>query len=482
MVGISSTAPRVTGVVITSDPNEDGRGGNDDTYAAGDVIEVTATLSESVTVDTAGGTPSIELDVGGEARQARYASGTGTDALEFSYTVAAGDDDLDGIEIAADMLDLNDGTINGGDGSGSRAVLNHIAIAADVGHKVDATAPSFVSGKTSLNGETLFVTFSEPITSVDISNIMVGPINEAPISFAIDLDNRAIVELGLDNPLTNGQTVALNLPAGAVTDAFGNTSAVASGLNITNRVWAQPTLAFTSDPGLNGPDVDTYAIGDVIEVTATFEANVSGSLTTLGSIDIGIDVGNATRRADYDPDPLAGDLLRFLYTVAESDEDTDGISVPAGEIKVSGEAIISRLNEVPVLSYAALADDVGHRVDGIRPMFVSGATDTDGTSIVLTFSEPISSADWLAMELQLNGANRQGLLGTIEAEHIDQKSVTVPLLTDFFFIDADDDVGFTFGGASVRDAAGNPNLGSRRERHHQQRASGAGGGQLGVHI
>ena len=160
-------------------------------------------------------------------------------------------------------------------------------------------------------------------------------------------------------------------------------------------------------------------------------------------------------------DPLAGDLLRFLYTVAESDEDTDGISVPAGEIKVSGEAIISRLNEVPVLSYAALADDVGHKVDGIRPMFVSGETNTDGTSIVLTFSEPISSADWHAMELQLNGANRQGLLGTIEAEHIDQKSVTVPLLTDFFFIDANDDVGFTFGGASVRDAAGNPNLGSR---------------------
>ena len=222
-------------------------------------------------MDTAGGTPSIELDVGDEARQARYASGTGTDALEFSYTVAAGDDDLDGIEIAADMLDLNGGTINGGDGSGSRAVLNHIAIAADVGHKVDATAPTFVSGETNLNGETLFVTFSEPITSVDISNIMVGPINEAPISFAIDPDDLAIVELSLDTPLTNGQTVALNLPAGAVTDAFGNTSAVASGLNITNRVWAQPTLAFTSDPSLNGPDVDTYAIGDVIEVTATFQ-------------------------------------------------------------------------------------------------------------------------------------------------------------------------------------------------------------------
>ena len=80
----------------------------------GDSIDVTVTFSDTVTVDATGGTPQLELDLGGTPRQAAYASGTGTEALVFTYNVVDKDEDTDGIAIGADKLDLNGGTLKGG--------------------------------------------------------------------------------------------------------------------------------------------------------------------------------------------------------------------------------------------------------------------------------------------------------------------------------------------------------------------------------
>ena len=66
----------------------------DGVYGAGRVVNVTVGFDEPVRYS--GGPPSLALDVGGEAREAAYASGSGTSELVFSYTVRAGDyeDDL----------------------------------------------------------------------------------------------------------------------------------------------------------------------------------------------------------------------------------------------------------------------------------------------------------------------------------------------------------------------------------------------------
>ena len=60
--------------------------------------------------------------------------------MVFSYTVAVGDDDTDGIAIVADKLALNEGTIE--DAHGNSATLTHDAVAANTGHKVDAVGPT----------------------------------------------------------------------------------------------------------------------------------------------------------------------------------------------------------------------------------------------------------------------------------------------------------------------------------------------------
>ena len=54
---------------------------------AGKTVTYTLTMSENVTVNTAGGSPTLTLNDGGTAT---YVSGSGTSALVFSYTVLAG--------------------------------------------------------------------------------------------------------------------------------------------------------------------------------------------------------------------------------------------------------------------------------------------------------------------------------------------------------------------------------------------------------
>ena len=99
-----TTAPTISSVAITSDPDEDdadlgaymvGRSGGSivqstgwasGVYRIGDDVQVTVTFSENITVT---GTPQLELDIGGSAKAAGYESVT-TTSVVFSYTVAEG--------------------------------------------------------------------------------------------------------------------------------------------------------------------------------------------------------------------------------------------------------------------------------------------------------------------------------------------------------------------------------------------------------
>jgi hypothetical protein len=72
-------------------------------------IPFTINMSKAVNVT---GTPRIAVDVGGitPTRYATYTSGSGTSTLIFTYTMVAGDVDLDGVTLTP-SIDLNGGTI-----------------------------------------------------------------------------------------------------------------------------------------------------------------------------------------------------------------------------------------------------------------------------------------------------------------------------------------------------------------------------------
>ncbi|MDE0602684.1 MAG: fibronectin type III domain-containing protein, partial [bacterium] len=129
-------APMVSAVAVTSDP------GDDDTYAKEDVIEITVTFSEPVTVT---GAPRLRIDMDPAewgAKWAAYTAGSGTASLVFTHTVAEPNLSTRGIAVLANTLELNNGTIRSAS-SGEDAVLGHSRLGHDPNHRVDwrASAP-----------------------------------------------------------------------------------------------------------------------------------------------------------------------------------------------------------------------------------------------------------------------------------------------------------------------------------------------------
>ncbi len=133
---------------------------------AGHVVTLTVNLSEAVTV--AGGTPTLTLNDGGTAT---YVSGSGTSALTFTYTVAAGQN---AANLAVTAVNLNSATIK--DGAGNAANLTG-AVTTLTGLQIDTTTPAVSSvvatgtGITSGTGDlnaghvvTLTVNLSEAVT------------------------------------------------------------------------------------------------------------------------------------------------------------------------------------------------------------------------------------------------------------------------------------------------------------------------------
>ena len=103
---------------------------------AGKVVTITLDMSEVVTVNTSGGTPTLTLNDGGTAT---YTGGSGTSALTFSYTVAAGQNTPDLMETA---VNLNGATIT--DGAGNAANLS-LAGLPQGSPEIDTTTPTVSS-------------------------------------------------------------------------------------------------------------------------------------------------------------------------------------------------------------------------------------------------------------------------------------------------------------------------------------------------
>ena len=168
---MDTTAPTISSLAITSTATAD-------YYNAGNTIQATVTFSEKVNRTN---TPQLTLNIGGSDKTANYTSGEGTASLVFEYTVASDDEDTDGIEIEADKLTLNGGTIT--DLAGNTATLTHTALQPQTSHKVGTNPnqqPSVSSLRITSNagtantykmGEKIQVTvaFSESVT-VDTTN------------------------------------------------------------------------------------------------------------------------------------------------------------------------------------------------------------------------------------------------------------------------------------------------------------------------
>ena len=223
--------------------------GTDGAYAVGDAVSATVTFNEAVDVT---GTPQLEIDAGGTPETLGYSSGSGTAALVFTgYTVAAGEEDTDGLAVAGNKLTLDGGTIRASAGGNPDAVLDHDAVPASANHRVDGVKPTLVTTgggapKPSSDGTKVILTFSEAIGSVDRTRITVES-GTTTLSTTADSMSGATVEITLTTALTSSDTsVTVELAADAVEDLAGNGIAAVAATTVSVEDNTPPTLTGAS--------------------------------------------------------------------------------------------------------------------------------------------------------------------------------------------------------------------------------------------
>ena len=434
---VDTTNPTVSSLAVTSDPDDDDEAHfhsnysslyDQGVYGIGDEIQITVTFDESVVVT---GSPQLELDVGGTSKTAGYDSASGGEVL-FSYTVAQGDSDDDGISISANKLTLNGGSIK--DSADNPANLAHSALAAQPDHEVDGirptitTDPYFASG-TSTNDDilivgeriTAYIGFSEEVTAgaphpspkqrlklnmgsstkyAEFAHAIpecvpeenedfylcvfpIGPFNWRGVHLAF----KYTIEKGdLD---TNGVSIdanALGLNGGSIKDGAGNDAVLTHGAVADDSDFpvdgvpaTVSSIEITSDPGSD----NTYGSGDRVDVTVTMTEDVYVSSTYPPTITMNI--GGSLKRGTYQRES-AGRLV-FSYTIRDGLNDDNGISFPENSVRLSngettGNYTVSDATGSSVfgsnyadLSFDAVSDDSGHKVaTSVQPPESSVAT------------------------------------------------------------------------------------------------------------
>ncbi|EFH11687.1 Ig-like domain-containing protein, partial [Teichococcus cervicalis] len=339
------------------------------TYLAGQVLEFTLTFFEPVLVDTTGGLPALDLTIGGLARAATYASGSGGTVLTFRYTVQPGEVDADGISI--DSLSLRGATLR--DVAGNDAVLALPLLPGTDGVLVDALPPAAVTLEgpapgTYRAGQTLTFTlaFSEavgtsgsPALLIDIGGVtrsaaLTGSSHPGNLVFtyaiqAGDADSDGIAVLGLD--LQNGTIRDL---AGNAYD--GSPPGIVSDLSQVQVDGVAPSVT-----AVGVPAAGAYKAGNVLEFTVTFSEAVS---LGGGQPSLAVTLGGTQVLASY-VGPIGGDTLVFHYIVQPGDTDGDGIAL--GGLSLNGGTLRDLAGNDANLSLANIGDSSGVLVDTTPP-------------------------------------------------------------------------------------------------------------------
>ena len=161
-------------------------------------------------------------------------------------------------------------------------------------------------------------------------------------------------------------------------------------------------------------------------------------------------VGRRNRTAGYDSGTGTAALV-FAYEVADGDEDSVGVSIEAGRIALNGGTIKDEADNAAELAHEALATRAGHKVDGVRPAFVSAAV--DGASLTLTYGEALDEGSRPAsgdFTVTVDGAGR-----TVNAVDVDGSTVTLTLNPAVEHGDTGIRVSYAPGANPIQDEVGN---------------------------
>ncbi|MFC1767888.1 hypothetical protein ACFLZ2_05010 [Candidatus Margulisiibacteriota bacterium] len=327
-------------------------------YKEGQTIAVRVAFDEPVTVNTSGGTPTLDLNSGGSA-VATYNSGSGTDTLIFNYTVGAGDTSSDLGYDATNSLKLNGGTIKD-------AATN------------DADLTLFNPGNPGSlrwNESLIIDTTAPPVTNVTSAKTngtyTVGELIPITVTF-----NEAV------NVNTGGGTPTLALDS-------GGTATYASGTGTNDLIFN-----YTVGASQNSSDLDYVATGSLVLNGGTIQdaATNNAVLTLPAPGGAGSLAGNKSIVID-----TTGPAVSNVTSTKTNDTYTVGANML---ISVTFDKIVTVVGGPPSLTLDS----------GGTATYNSGS----GTSTIFfdyTVGAGQDSADLDATTLNLNGATIQDGIG-----------------------------------------------------------------------
>ena len=360
-----------------------------DTYAVGELIEISIDFTERVTVT---GTPLLMLTIGSQTRnvEMRFAS-HGRGSLFFWYEVQTEDLDGDGIGIAADALSLNGATIRDSGGNDAELDLGPYAISNAADHKVDGSVDRTATvseafliaperGDTYTLGEVIEVgvRFGETISVTGTPQLTLTIGNDARSAellwvwdSRLGLSFQYEVQAGdLDRDGISIAAGALSLNGGSIQDSTGNDAELDLGDHaivndadhkVDGSIDYAPTVSdvyIWSEPR-NG---EAYAVGEVIGVGIVF----SEAITLTGTPQLTLTIGDAARRAEFINWSSGRGIVWFEYEVHADDLDRDGVSIAADALSLNEATIEDGAgNDADLdLGEHAISNDGDHRVDG----------------------------------------------------------------------------------------------------------------------
>ena len=273
------------------------------TYKIGDHLSIQVNFSEVVTVI---GSPQLTVETGATDRVVNYASGSGTSALTFTYTVQAGDVSSDLDYQSTTALALNAGTIK--DSAGNPATLTLPApgatnsLGANKALVIDGIRPTAVivvaSSSLSLGQTSLVtITFSEAVTGFTNADLTLA---NGTLT-AVTSSNGGVTWTATFTPTAAiiAATNAITLNNTGVMDTPGNAG---SGTTNSNN------YAIDTSTILIGADVASIAEGTGSGNTAfTFTVSRTGPTTTAATVNYAVS-GAAVTAADFGGTLPSGNL------------------------------------------------------------------------------------------------------------------------------------------------------------------------------
>ncbi len=403
---------------------------------------------------TVSGNPRIQIDLDGNTVYANYLKGSGSKKIIFRYTIQAGDEDTNGIEVAS-SIDLNGGTLQFSNaGVITNSTTDFISPPSTDNILVDTTGPSIIlvtppAPKIYYKGDVLdfIVIFDDstlvsgsPRIQLDIGGVTRYATYSGGNATTTHIYKYHVQESDLDlDGISMSSPLGLN--NGSLKDSAGN--------NATLTFVPLPMITTYVDgnspyvTGFTLPTDKTYILGDIISVDVKFNESV---IVASGTPTLPLVIGSSTENATY----LSGsgtDTLTFQYIVSNGDEDTDGLRVST-PLSLNGATIQdSESNDARLDLAAPLTPNV--IVDGSVPEIIAmtvptDANYTDGQTLDFTiqFDEEVIVTNTPRLPITLD-------TGTIYAEYVSgTNSDTLTFQYTVLNSDQDDD-GISFSTTSL---------------------------------